>query len=404
MRHVAGTALTFAAAFLSLMALLIDAPALFYMSFALIATIIASNVQAGRAIRGLEIERSAPATVFAGEWATVSLAVKAARGVRRPLVTIRDGLPAGMHPFDVSPSLPVAPHRDHPVRTEYRFRPGKRGVFRIARASVTGADALGLVPKSHAYATEATTVTVCPRRFNFDVTLPSGGGLGASEAISGSVRGAGIEPRGLREYVPGDALRYVDWRASARTNRLQVKEFEAGTHGNVTIVLQRHPALDSDAVAFSAFDAMLGHALGLAARLANQGVRVTFAGIGPEDGEPEIALARIVADDPDLANQVAEAVARGPVGATIVLFAGAAENLEEAIRAARGASIAAILYNPTDYGPAPGAARDGIRGATAAVVRRFAPATSVAESVRRMGAMVLEAPVIPPADRPGGNS
>ncbi|RYG81274.1 hypothetical protein EON77_07745, partial [bacterium] len=102
------------------MAILIDAPALFYMSFALIATLIAANVQSTLAIRSLRIERIVPESVTVGESATVELILWSERRIRRPLVTVVDELPARMHARDLGPSLPVAPSFDQPIRTQYR--------------------------------------------------------------------------------------------------------------------------------------------------------------------------------------------------------------------------------------------------------------------------------------------
>src|SRR6185436_6140586 len=40
------------------------------------------------------------------------------------------------------------------------------------------------------------------------------------------LRGAGIEFAEVRDYVPGDDARTVDWNVTARTGRLQVKRFD----------------------------------------------------------------------------------------------------------------------------------------------------------------------------------
>ncbi len=368
MRRVAGSALTVAAAFLSLMAILIDAPALFYMSFALIATLAAANFQARLATRALRIERLVPASVAVGERATVEMVVWSERRIKRPLVTVADELPARMRAADLTPSLPIAPSFDGPIRTQYRFRPMKRGRFRLSRVEVTGTDALGLVVKTVPYETAPAEIVVVPRPLPLDVELPSGSGWGASEAQTGTVRGAGIEVRGLREYAAGDSLRYVDWRSSARTGALQVKEFEAGTHGRVAIVLQRHPALDGSGVPFTAFDAMCGHALGVALRLMRQGVAVGLPDFEPEGSgragrsgdDPERAetLARLLGEASasggvTLAESLRAAAANAERGAGILLLAGVDDGtLDEALRLVedRGAPTV-LLYDPGDYDP-----------------------------------------------------
>ncbi|MGE0383211.1 MAG: DUF58 domain-containing protein [Gammaproteobacteria bacterium] len=46
---------------------------------------------------------------------------------------------------------------------------------------------------------------------------------GAAGPAPARVAGAGLELIGLREYTPGDPLRTIDWKASARTGRPQVR-------------------------------------------------------------------------------------------------------------------------------------------------------------------------------------
>jgi uncharacterized protein (DUF58 family) len=48
---------------------------------------------------------------------------------------------------------------------------------------------------------------------------------------------SGLEFYGMREYVPGDDLRRIVWRASARTGRVMVREAEQGITDHITVIL-----------------------------------------------------------------------------------------------------------------------------------------------------------------------
>ncbi len=64
--------------------------------------------------------------------------------------------------------------------------------------------------------------------------------LGLSKA---RMKGIGQEFMGLREYVPGDDYRFIDWKAFARHNKPFVKEFEKEASLNLVIILDATPAM-----------------------------------------------------------------------------------------------------------------------------------------------------------------
>ena len=310
--------------------MLINAPSLFYMSFALIATIIACNIQANLATKALRIERIAPKSVHVGELVTIEIVLWSERKMKRPLVTVEDHLPERITSSFVGPSLPVAPAYDLPVRTMYQFRPQKRGRFRWKNIKVTATDALGLTTKTVSYETDPTEIVVVPAPIPVGIDLPSSAGWGINEAMSGQASGAGIEPRGIREYQSGDSLRHVHWASSARIGTLQVKEFQSGSQGAASFLLQRTLGTDVGQGTMTSLDAMAGHALYLSELLIRQGVKISFPLLeqgnkvrGESERKEDIALmlGTMMADNPDtIGSDLIEAVKQVDSGTTFYVM------------------------------------------------------------------------------------
>lgn len=57
-------------------------------------------------------------------------------------------------------------------------------------------------------------------------------------------RGSSVEFSEYKEYVPGDELKYVDWRAYARVDRYYVKQFEDETHLRGYFLLDQSGSMD----------------------------------------------------------------------------------------------------------------------------------------------------------------
>jgi len=57
-----------------------------------------------------------------------------------------------------------------------------------------------------------------------------------------------------RSYNPGDDIRKIDWRVFARTDRYFVKEFEADTNTNCTVILDISRSMDYSRDGISKFD------------------------------------------------------------------------------------------------------------------------------------------------------
>lgn len=75
------------------------------------------------------------------------------------------------------------------------------------------------------------------RRFNVDVVVPYPLLL---EGRASRRKGVGAEVMGVREFVPDDDYRRIHWKATARTGKLMVKEYEQKIFRNAVIVVAIH--------------------------------------------------------------------------------------------------------------------------------------------------------------------
>ncbi len=358
----AGISLTWAALFLLIMAVLVYSPMLFYMATAIIVTIAAARLQAWLAVRYLRFERSAPPAVKVGESVTVEIIVWSERKLKRPLITIRDHLPERLVTKNRTHSLPVAPSFDQPIRTRYSFTPTRRGRYSWEWLTAVGTDALGLVSMQKSYATDVVVLEVYPTPLPVNADIRPIMGWGASDLDSGSSRGAGMDPKGVREFSFGDPLRYVHWRSSAKRDKIMVKEFETGSGVSLNFVLQRTERTDFGNQETSTFEAMCSHALFLATEYGKKGAISVFplqeshekaVSEHPEERERAIrsllteiqpnARTSISTDVESLRNRLRE-------GETVVLFVAVQDpELANVISRWPDVQFVVLVYDPAEY-------------------------------------------------------
>jgi uncharacterized protein (DUF58 family) len=364
MRSYASITVIASAFFVMILAIMLNSPQLFYMGTAMIATMGASRLQSWLSVRGLRFERIAPESAHVGDEVEVEITVWSERKIMRPLISVIDHLPQRLLSVARTRSLPIAPAYDLPVRTQYSFRPLRRGSYRWDKLTVVGTDALGLVTMTKAYQTAPAQLTVLPTPIPVSVELPKGSGWGFAETEHGSVKGAGIEPRGIRGYVSGDPLRHVHWRSSARTGQLLVKEFEAGAQAPAVFVIQRTSGTVIGVEPFTSFEIMCGHLAYLSERLLRQGARVDFPNLEPSRSRADTyerlqeilrLLASVEADSPDsVSKHFREAVANAETGSIVYIMVGIADPaLSAEIAALRwgGIRVAVLLYDAGAFVP-----------------------------------------------------
>ncbi len=105
--------------------------------------------------------------------------------------------------------------------TSYALPTTRRGRFTVGPLTVGATDVFGLI-QATATRGELATLIVHPRVHQIE-PLPSGRSRDLEGSSTGQAPSGGIAFHSLREYVRGDDLRLVHWRASAKAGTLLVR-------------------------------------------------------------------------------------------------------------------------------------------------------------------------------------
>jgi uncharacterized protein (DUF58 family) len=184
----------------------------------------------------------------------------------------------------------------------YQLPTRTRGLVRLGPLIVETRDPLGIARSTKTIA-DIDTVTVAPKTFLLDMPVLGQGALGQHLVVQARRLGPG-EFHGLRTYVDGDEPRSIDWKASARSEDLLVKEYTVDGVRRCTVVFDADPSSYRDSGGFErgvTAAASLVHSAEQAGRTTRF---VTAGGIdlrGPDTGANTLSvLARIEPDASEL--------------------------------------------------------------------------------------------------------
>ena len=154
-------------------------------------------------------------------------------------------LPPSVRPETGGATLRVAvpPGETSAVATR-ECRTDTAGTVQFDPPTVTVTGPYGLFSTQHT-ATAAPTLDVEPTGPR-DVQIGRGTDQLASlfGVYGGGDIGTGLDPAELREYVPSDSWRHIDWNATARRNGPHTREYEPDTDAEFRLVFDHSAALD----------------------------------------------------------------------------------------------------------------------------------------------------------------
>lgn len=175
-----------------------------------------------------------PARVHAGAHSRVELTVRNEGARRSPVLAARDPFDGGRRwaRFLIAPLAP-----GEAARAAYRLPTERRGIFDLGPMELHLEDPFGLAGRTQP-AAPATRLTVYPR---VDAVPPlpmtRGNDPHAGADHPTALAATGEDFYALREYEVGDDLRRVHWKASARLDRLMIRQEEMPWQARATVVV-----------------------------------------------------------------------------------------------------------------------------------------------------------------------
>lgn len=156
-----------------------------------------------------------------------------------------------------------------------RWTPARRGLLPVGPLHGLSASVLGLFERRFVERVDAPIVCVLPNPGTEQGQLL---GPDAQEgARRARARGAGVELDGLRRYTEGDDPRHVDWRATARAERLIVRTFREERSQSVVLAVDAGRLMAAQVSGLCKLDHALNTTVALAQAARRHGDRLGFA-------------------------------------------------------------------------------------------------------------------------------
>ncbi len=193
-----------------------------WIGYAIVLVVVLSYLYS-RVIRGgLSVERAPmDLVIYRFQIATVSIRIANQTVLPIPHLVVSDNPGTLYSGYENVRLLSLRPGERRSLH--YRIRGMNRGSYRIGPISVRYSDPLGFFPVSATVPAEIRLIvypSILPVRVPMNAGLPAGTITAANRIYEDPTR-----YRSVREYLPGDEMRRINWKVSARTGRLHSNEW-----------------------------------------------------------------------------------------------------------------------------------------------------------------------------------
>ena len=168
-------------------------------------------------------------------------------------------------------AVPLERHGDA-LRGRYVLHGLPRGRYGLAAAELVVEDPFGL-QRTVTELAGGRSLVVYPRVVELERLFTDSGGLGGDGRSNLLSRTSGYDLHGVRDYQPGESLRAVHWKSTAKRRRLMVKELEDAPREEAAVVLDAQAGSDIGRAPDSSFEMQVRAAASVLRRLAAAGRR-----------------------------------------------------------------------------------------------------------------------------------
>jgi len=209
---------------------------LLYLIVSLLISSYLLSLPLSRAVlRGIRVSVKLPSDIWAGEKFLITLKI------------INENRHLSSQPFFLHwrgdfqltaiPFIPdIPPGESVSLKVEHSF--DRRGSYHLSYTEGRGFYPFGLMARRERLVTLMEIVVYPP----IERLRELAAGKSLEEGLMESVmKGWGHSLHSLREYLPGDEVRFLHWKASAKLSRLMVKEFAREDEQRVSLILDTSP-------------------------------------------------------------------------------------------------------------------------------------------------------------------
>ncbi len=225
-----------------------------------------------------QVARQLPPEVREGELFAVALEVVLPLRWLPLWYRVHDRVSSGLNAHE-APML-VLPGKH--ARISYSVIPLRRGKHTVGPVELIVSDMLGLFEMRRLLPV-TDQVLVLPRPVPLPNRIWEGGGRGRAHQVAtrSQQQGEGTDWHGTREYVPGDPLRRINWRATARHQQWHVQEFETSHLAPLLIAIELAPRWEREADGVCPhFERAIRHIAWLVMEAPRSGIRVLLTAPG----------------------------------------------------------------------------------------------------------------------------